>query len=271
MTHSHTLRAATDEDYRWLLHFLPQLQTGDALPDEQQFLTQYLHRLWLFERDDAPAPTGCCIVDVLDDTGYVRVVVIDAPYQGQGLGAALMRAIAAFLREKQCTKWCLNVKVDNVPAIRLYERMGMRRAYESHALRVPWERAALLPTSTSELSTREIAAHEDAAIETAWELPKSQLSHWRAMAGQHLLGLFTGDGQCAGFARANPKHPGVFPFRVREVGHARALIEAARPLFDTRQPLSVVVEDDLALAEFLLTNGAERKMHLAHMRGPIPE
>ncbi len=271
MTHSHTLRAATDEDYRWLLHFLPQLQTGDALPDEQQFLTQYRHRLWLFERGDGGPPSGCCIVDALDDTGYVRVVVIDAPQQGKSLGAALMRAIAAFLREKHCTKWCLNVKVANVPAIRLYERVGMRRAYESHALRVPWERAALLPSSSAEVSAREIAAHEDAGIEAAWELPKSQLSHWRAMAGQHLLGLFAANGECVGFARANPRHPGVFPFRVRDVGLARALIEAARPLFDTSQPLSVVVEDDLALAEFLLANGAERKMHLAHMRGDIPE
>jgi hypothetical protein len=62
----------------------------------------------------------------------------------------------------------------------------------------------------------------------------------------------------------------MFPFRVAEPSLARALLEAARPLFSASGPtVGLVVEDDSALASFLLAHGATRRMHLVHMRGPI--
>ncbi len=267
------LRPARDEDYPWLARFLPQLKTGDPLPDEQQYRTQYVHRFSLFGPPDEP-PIGCTIVDALADTGYVRVVVIDEHARAKGAGGALMSAIAAKLRAAGCRHWCLNVKVDNVPALRLYERCGLRKAYESHALRLPWERVASLPETHEIIAARVIEPQDDSAVERAWGLPSGQLAGWRAMTGQHLLGLFDpSDPSRAGlgFARANPLHPGVFPFRVARLEYARTLIEAGRALFDTSKPLGVVVEDDLPLAELLLAHGAERKMHLAHLRGALGE
>ncbi|MDP3275742.1 MAG: GNAT family N-acetyltransferase [Deltaproteobacteria bacterium] len=268
-----SLRAATPDDYRWLLHFLPQLETGDPLPSEESFRTHYQGRLSLFAAP-AAAPVAIAIVDVLADTGYVRVIAVDPHARGQGVGLALMRAIAIALREQKCSHWCLNVKVDNHVAIRLYERVGMRLAYHSHALRCPWAATDTLPSSTQPVVAQSITERDDPAIERAWSLPAGQLAGWRAMPGQHLIGLSDpGDPTNfrLGFARANPSHPGVFPFRVSDPTLARSLLEAVRPLFDgALTSVGIVVEDDEALASLLLAHGAERKMHLAHLRGVIP-
>ncbi|MFO0562763.1 MAG: GNAT family N-acetyltransferase [Polyangiales bacterium] len=272
MSETFSLRPATDADYPWLQRLLPQLQSGDPIPTEEQYRATYRGRFSLFGPIDGD-PVGGTVLDALDDTGYVRVVVIDEPHRGQGAGAALMGAIAAKLRASGCTRWCLNVKVDNEPALRLYERFGMRRAYESHALRLAWDRVSALPETHEIIVARELVPSDDAAIEAAWELPRGQLAQFRQMKGQRVLGLFDEADPSRsklGVARANPGHPGVFPFRVGRVEYARTLIEAARPLFDQRAPLGVVVEDDAALAALLLSLGAERKMHLAHMRGSIP-
>lgn len=273
MQSTYALRPATDADYPWLVKFLPQLQSGDPIPTEEQYRSMYLARFSLFVPADGGDPAGCAVLDALDDTGYVRVVVVDEPHRSKGVGARLMAAIAEKLRANGCTKWCINVKVDNEPALRLYERFGMRRAYESHALRVPWERVSALPATHEIIDARELRPEDDAAIEAAWELPRGQLAQMRQMAGQHVFGLFDPADATRtklGVARANPRHPGVFPFRVARPEYARTLIEAARPLFDQSAPLGVVVEDDAPLAELFLSLGAERKMHLAHMRGSIP-
>jgi GNAT superfamily N-acetyltransferase len=272
MSATFSLRPATDADFPWLQRFLPQLESGNPIPTEEQYRASYRERFSLFGPLDGD-PVGGTVLDVLDDTGYVRVVVIDEPHRSKGAGRALMGAIAAKLRDAGCTKWCLNVKVDNAPALRLYERFAMRRAYESHALRLPWDRVSALPETHEIIVARELRPEDDAAIEAAWQLPRGQLAQMRQMPGQRLYGLFDEADPSRtrlGVARANPRHPGVFPFRVGRPEYARMLIEAARPLFDESAPLGVVIEDDPALAELLLSLGAERKMHLAHMRGSIP-
>ena len=252
-----------------MLRFLPQLQTPDPLPSPELFRAQFLPRLHMFGPSAGGDPIGCAILDPLEDTVYVRVIVIDEPARGKGAGLALMRAIASRMREQGRSQWCLNVKVDNAAAIALYERVGMRRAYESHALALDWEKVEGLPVTHEFISSGEVLPPHDAAVERAWALPAGQLAHWRAMQGQHLRGLFDADGQCVGLARANPAHPGMFPFRVRSAASARALIESARPLFDEQKPLGLVIEDDELLAAMLLAHGAVRRMHLQHMRGSL--
>ncbi len=272
MNETRSLRGATDEDYRWFAHFLPQLENGDALPSEEHFLSQYRHRTYFFG-EHGRDPLGCVVLDALSDTGYVRVVVVDAPARGRGVGRAMMDAVAKKLTERGCTRWCLNVKVNNTAAIRLYERGGMAPAYESHALSIAWSAVSALPSPSRRTVAREVAPSEDAALERAWALPSGQLAGWRAMTGQTLLTLSDPsdpDDVRLGIARANPSHPGTFPFRVAEPSLARALLEAARPLFAASGPtVGIVVEDDAALAALLLAHGATRRMHLLHMRGPI--
>lgn len=271
MTETHVLRAATEGDYPWLLRFLPQLQTPDPLPSPELFRAQFLPRLHMFDPRPGGDPIGCAILDPLEDTVYVRVIVIDELARGQGAGLSLMRAIATWMRAEGRSRWCLNVKVDNAAAIALYERVGMRRAYESHALALAWDKVDALEVTHEIISSGEILPAMDASVEREWELPAGQLAHWRAMPGQHLRGLFDADGRCVGLARANPAHPGMFPFRLRRAAHARALIESARPLFDERKPVGLVIEDDEPLAAMLLAQGAERRMHLQHMRGSLAD
>jgi len=80
MSATFSLRPATDADYPWLQRFLPQLESGDPIPTEEQYRASYRERFSLFGPLDGD-PVGGTVLDVLDDTGYVRVVVIDEPHR----------------------------------------------------------------------------------------------------------------------------------------------------------------------------------------------
>lgn len=54
-------------------------------------------------------------------------VGIAAPYRGHGLGARLMTSVMQEARSADVTRVALQVRADNVRAIRLYERLGFRR------------------------------------------------------------------------------------------------------------------------------------------------
>jgi GNAT superfamily N-acetyltransferase len=54
----------------------------------------------------------------------VAFAVIDA-YQGQGLGAALMRHLVAIARDAGLTEFIAEVLADNVPMLKVFEKSGL--------------------------------------------------------------------------------------------------------------------------------------------------
>jgi len=54
-------------------------------------------------------------------------LVVDAPYRGQGAADALMASLESRARRLKAERVTLEVRCDNAPAIRFYERLGYTR------------------------------------------------------------------------------------------------------------------------------------------------
>ena len=61
------------------------------------------------------------------DAGEMEVVALYAAERGRGYGTTLLAAAAARAREHGCRRLWLVTTNDNAPALRFYERRGMRR------------------------------------------------------------------------------------------------------------------------------------------------
>ena len=57
----------------------------------------------------------------------VQTVAVAPDHQGEGLGATLLRALLDEAARRGCAEVLLEVRVDNVPALTLYERFGFER------------------------------------------------------------------------------------------------------------------------------------------------
>ena len=62
-----------------------------------------------------------------DGTGEVYVVGVDPDTQGNGLGRSLTVAGLHHLRDTGCRQVMLYVEADNVPATKVYQRLGFER------------------------------------------------------------------------------------------------------------------------------------------------
>ena len=92
--------------------WLPEM-TGDA---------EFDPRLW-FLADANGELTG---VALCWTSGFVKDLVVHERWRRRGLGAALLRHVIATFRSRGAGVVELKVESDNAPAVRLYERVGMR-------------------------------------------------------------------------------------------------------------------------------------------------
>lgn len=78
----------------------------------------------------------------------VMTIAVDAAHQGHGLGRRLLEALVGHARQVAAAQVLLEVRVDNAPAIHLYESagflmLGRRRAYyqpgniDAYTMRLP--------------------------------------------------------------------------------------------------------------------------------------
>ena len=266
-------RPASAADYPLFARLFPELGVADPVApaeawDERQRPSTLVHEL-------DGAPVGYSYFEVMDTLGYVRNVVLDPEVRGRGLGLPLMRALADELRARGCDRWCLNVRPDNLPAVRLYQRAGLRIAYRSAALRFPWSTVDALPVADMSLETCPIDPVEDARVEAAFDLPRGQLASLRDKPWRVTLRLrdpAAPDRADLGFASFDPHFPGAYPLRVARPAYARALLLGLRPHTLPEPPyMQVVVEDDEPLRELLLASGAELRLDIVCMRGALAD
>lgn len=88
--------------------------------------TQNDHRLFAICLDDMAvgfirthntSPMVCWIDDIY----------VDIPYRGQGIASEAIRLTETELRKQGCRSFCMEVIPDNLPAMRLYHRLGYDR------------------------------------------------------------------------------------------------------------------------------------------------
>jgi ribosomal protein S18 acetylase RimI-like enzyme len=267
-THAPRIVPARPEHHAEFTRFFRELEVDDPVPEPGRWAEEMMPQTFFLEV--AGHLVGYAFSEAYGPRGYVRHVVVAPAARRKGHGRALMKALAQRLRQQGCTRWELNVKVDNLAAIRLYEHCGLRVAYRSHALRLAWAALGRLPAPPRAPEARAVEPAQDRALEAAFRLPQGLLARLRGLAGSVLLELVQ-DGEPVAFARFDPAFPGCFPFHVRSPQLARPLLEALHPRARHGDLwLQVVVEGDPATAQALIRAGAEEVLEILHLEGPLP-
>lgn len=261
-----TVRPATAEDHLLYLRLLPELGVDDPPPDAARWASELLPTTLVAER--AGEALGVCTWVKLERSGHVRALIVDPRERRTGAGRALLEVVERRLRAAGCTTWALNVKPENVAAIRLYVSLGFRRAYASVALRLEWAAVEHLPVSPH-VQPRAVTPEDDAALERLFSLPAGQVAGLR-QSKRVLLTLVNEAGEVTALSAFNPSYPGAFPFRAKEPVLARALLEAMRPhALPGAEWTGLVVENDDALVALLRAHGASVRMNIDHYVGQL--
>ncbi len=258
------LRPAAADDYEAYCRLIPALGTGDPPPSPEDWSARIVPGCVLLESEG----------DVIAGAWFRRVgswahvihVIVDPAWQGRGLGSRLMDAVAARLRHEGIERWFLNVKRDNVPALRLYESAGLRQRIETSALRVPWSIVAALPRPARTPKRRAFPRSDDAAEEARWSIVPGSISAARDR-GERAIRLGAPSEALAVF---NPSFPGAWCFRLGSPTLARPLLEALRSHAPGDVPYLGVIAEDPGLADLLRRHGAEVRFELYQLRGEVP-
>lgn len=256
-----TTRLATVEDYAHFTRLFPELRVPDPLPTASDFATLMLPRVLLL--CDGDAVIGYSHWQIYGQAAHVVHVVVDPTARNRGAGRALMEATRAAARAAGCTRWMLNVKLDNEPARRLYQRCGLGEAYHSWALRLDWAVVDALPRPGGSAA---LGAIDEAAIAARFDLLPERFELWRRR-GATFVALWE-DGAPVAFATYDARFAGAYPFRVARPELLRALLEAIRP-HAVGDQLRLSIEGDAPAKDALLGAGAALVFALAHMTGPL--
>lgn len=269
------IRPAGPGDHAAYVRLFPELGVHDPALVPERFATELVPTMLVAEAGGGPDPrfvVGYAYFQIMSEMAYVRHVITAPEARRSGVARALLSAVAGRAREAGCSSWCLNVKPDNVAAIALYEKLGMRRSYVARALSLPWATVeAAKRVHDPCFAARHIEPSEDARVEAATELVRGQLAGARD-AGRVLMGLFGTDGGVGGAAVYDPAFPNAYPFRAATPDLAWLLLAALLPL---RRPehsaVQVIVEGQPEVGSALVAAGATVKLEIQHMKGPLPE
>jgi GNAT superfamily N-acetyltransferase len=257
------VRAATPEDHALFARFFLSFDMPDPIPD-LAWWTRFSKNACFLEEDGKAVGYGLAFK--VGDDGYVMHCAVDSSARNRGVGGAVMSALGKRLRDEGCSRWNLNVKEGNAPALALYRRFGMEVEFAVSALSLPWRCVDALPSSLGVVESFE--SREDREVEDCLGLDRGRVSLQRDFEDRILLRVRDGAG-VAGVIGFAPRFPGAALFRARSSGHARTLFDGVRS-HATHDYFRLAVEADAALAEELIGVGATRLMSLVHMVGPIP-
>jgi len=259
------VRSALDTDYPAFVRLFPELQVDDPVPRLETWTAGYVPSTLVAARGEEVI--GYCYFQELMETGYVRNIVVAPAARRLGVGRTLMNATANQLKAHGKSSWRLNVNPGNFPARSLYERMGLKPHSESKSLRMPWVALKALPPGTS--FVREPTLERDVELESAFELPRGQLESARGLKRILFEAVSSTTQRSVGLAVFDPKFPGAFPFRVKEIDATATLLAAMRQIVPFDEHVGLVAENDERLVDLLVGLGAICRDQILHMAGPL--
>ena len=259
------IRAATDDDADAYARLFQELAVPEGPPSRERFVGSV--------RDD---------VIVADEAGHVAAVawarprgalwhvvhlMTDPQRRRQGLGRALLQAVAARGRARGFSRWMLNVKPDNLAARSLYAAMGMQPTRSSAAVRLPITGISGLPR-TNDVVVGPLGP--DRGEMPALLLLPGELQAARELPGRVFVEARR-DGACVGIAGFDPSFPGSPLFRVVDVPVARPLLEAIVPHARAEDvDITVFVEGQPLLEDALCAAGGQVVMRVLRLEGELP-
>ncbi|QDF02658.1 GNAT family N-acetyltransferase [Myxococcus xanthus] len=265
------LRPGRPEDHAVFARLFLELGVDDPPPPEPVWAAE-LARLSLV----AEGPQGVeaySVMKALGDFGFVLQLVVAPSARGQGLGRQMMSHLANHLRAQGCTRWGLNVKRDNVPALALYTSLGMRPAREATTLRVTRAHLAALPPASPDGAVVPVSLEDCGALTEAFGMIPGKLAGFAASDSHRLLGLVdpqTPARRWLGMMDLRASMPLLYPFFAVSPAHARTLLEDAfARLGESVSSLNVSVTDDAPLVHLLSEAGAQTRLDTLELRGPL--
>lgn len=255
------IRAATADDYDAYVRLFGELAIPDPVPTRERFV-------------EAQVPVMRVAVDGHDVVGYVTwrpygklvhvvQLAVDRERRGERIGEQLLEHVRGEARGVGCERWYLNVKRDNVPAHRLYARVGLRLELDAHAMKLAWDKAPRVAVMGGLADPA-----EDAAIAAHFGLPVERLTTFRERGGFQLV--VVRDPDVVAFAVYAPAFPGAALFCADRPALAPALLEAMRAWADPRYDfVRVTVEGNPPLAEAVLALGAELTFEIQRLSSPL--
>jgi GNAT superfamily N-acetyltransferase len=262
------IRPARPDDYRVFTRLSPELHVNDPIPSLERWTADIAPTTLIAEREARPVGYG--FFQVLHGIGYVRNVVSAPEARRTGVGRALMAAMAAHFRAHGARAWCLNVKPTNLPAVRLYESLGMKLMHASAALRLSWDKLDDLPADPPNALVTMIAQSDDAELEPALGLPSGLLADYRNKRRILLQVRHAATRDPLGAAAFDPAFPGAFPFCVRKPEHAALLLRAMRVhALSEHDWVQLVIENHPELIELIKAAGASIHLEFVHYRGNL--
>jgi ribosomal protein S18 acetylase RimI-like enzyme len=260
-------RDARPDDYDVVARLFLELRVPDPTPTAEAFEARMRPHTFLVCQEERPI--AYAYWHALGDVARVIHVAVDAAEQGRGVGRALMAELARRATLAGCTRWELNVKPDNLPAIRLYERFGMRPAARTLSMRISWEDVPRLPLEEGTEAFL-VAPEDEARVEGALGVLTGQIAAQRQGGGRVFVALRR-DAEIVALASFDPSFPGAFPFIAPRAGVARALLEAMRPhAFSEHASVRIVAEEE-EVAKAVTAAGGETLLEIVRMKGRIAE
>lgn len=257
-------RRGRADDYPLFVRLVPELHIEDPVPSAEQWQARMLPETIVLESDGVPV--GYAFAQLYGESAHLVHVVVDPSARGRGAGRALVEAARERVVGAGCTSWSLNVKQDNVAAMRVYERCGFACEHESWALETAW-RALTFPRRGIDVVPFVPSAANDDELEARLGLARGRLAILHARPELICVGLRTG-GVCAAFGAFDPGFPGVHPVRLADVDLAGPLFDALRP-HAREDRVVVVVEGDHALHDLLIGSGARVLHALFRMKATL--
>lgn len=266
-----TIRMAGGGDYEAFRRLMSELGVDDPIPTPERFTKEMAPAILVAEQTDASREIlGYVLYDVLSRVVYVRHLVSAPAARRTGVGRALLHAVAEKARANGATSWVINVKLDNVAAIALYESVGFRKTTKVHAVRIDWADVERVAKDVDGISIDALSPGDDAAVETSLDLLCGQLASARALGGRTFHVARHGD-RYAGVCVFNPTFPGTYPFKAASPEIAFALLRAARPHAPPDQTFVNMKLDDLeAVKHGILAAGGTLRLEVQALEGALP-
>ncbi|NVJ09318.1 GNAT family N-acetyltransferase [Myxococcus sp. AM001] len=264
------LRPGRLEDHAVFARLFLELGVDDPPPPEPVWAAELARRSLFAE---GPQGIGAyAVTETLGDFGFVVQLVVAPSERGQGLGRRMMTHLAEHLRAQGCTRWVLNVKRDNAPALALYTSLGMRPAREATTLRVTRAHLAALPAASPDGAVVPVTLEDCGALTEAFGMIPGKLAGFAASDSHRLLGLVDLQAPARRWLGMMDLRSGplVYPFFAASPAQARTLLEDAFGRLGAGvSALNVSVTDDASLVRLLREAGAQTRLETLELRGPL--
>ena len=262
------LRAARPDDYDAVVRLIGELGVPDPVPARDEWIARSMQLVTVACDEGGDEPIGYLAWRAYGPLAHVMHVAVDPARRGRRIGEQLLMHARDAARAAGCTRWYLNVKRDNTPALRLYDRCGLTLELESFALTLPW---ANVPRVDVRHALLDEHAGEDATVEKLFDVPADRVASFRARGTFRLVTLRDDAGAMLGFAAFSPSFPGAATFAARRPELAVPLLEAMRAYADPQfDYVRVSVEGDRALSDAVVALGADLMFEILRLSAPIP-